>query len=327
MQPSSDMLGPDTLDKMNQRFGIADHIHFLSGAGGLTVVEMRSAEGASAKVALHGAHVLSYCPPPADKAASRPSPDLLFVSQKSWWEPEKPIRGGIPVCFPWFGPHPRQPDFPAHGFARLFAWKVRNTAVTDDGCAELTLALKQDGHFRKWFNHEFVTQITVRVGHALELEMMVKNLNTPGPDDAFTFEQALHTYFRVADIRTTTVQGLQGTRYLDKVGEPAHRQDDAPSITFTGETDRVYHQTDATCMICEAGCPSAIEVAKTGSKSTVVWNPWIEKAARMPDYGDDEWPGMVCVETANVGPDAVTLRSGESHTMTLTVRPTLPQDP
>jgi glucose-6-phosphate 1-epimerase len=137
--------------------------------------------------------------------------------------------------------------------------------------------------------------------------------------DAFTFEEALHSYFAVGDIHETTITGLEGTEYLDKVGGLKRGREGRDPLRFSGETDRVYLDTQADCVIHDAGGPRRISIGKAGSDATVVWNPWIAKARAMPDFGDDEWPGMVCVETGNVGPYARRLAPGESRSMTATI--------
>jgi glucose-6-phosphate 1-epimerase len=155
----------------------------------------------------------------------------------------------------------------------------------------------------------------VTVGSSLELSLEVGNTG----DVAFSFEEALHTYFTVEDVRTIEVRGLEGADYLDKVGGATPRSQGPAPIRFTGETDRVYLNTTAACTVHDPGKGRRIVVRKSGSDATVVWNPWIDKARAMPDYGDDEWPGMVCVETANVNAHAVTLAPGGRHTLTATI--------
>ena len=144
---------------------------------------------------------------------------------------------------------------------------------------------------------------------------MALEVTNPGPD-AFTFEEALHTYFAVRDVRNVTVTGLERTDYLDKVTGFDRKTQGSDPIRFTGETDRVYLNTTADCVIDDPGARRRIAIRKTGSDATVVWNPWIAKARAMPDFGDDEWPEMVCVETCNVNVHARTLAPGASHTMT-----------
>lgn len=257
---------------------------------------------AEAEVYLHGAHVARFRP----RGASH---DLLWMSRESWFEPGKPIRGGVPVIFPWFGPHPTRPDLPAHGFARTRPWSL--VSASDDGDrAAVTFSLAPDDDSRRLWPHAFELRYTVEVGRKLAMTLETRNLS----HDSFTFEQALHTYFTVSNVRQIEVTGLEGREYIDKMDGGARKTQQGP-IGFTGETDRVYLNTADTVTIRDEGLGRAIAVSKEGSGSTVVWNPWIDKARRMPDYGDEEWPGMVCIETANAGENAIQLSPGMTHAM------------
>ena len=268
------------------------------GGGGLprlTIVNRH----ARAEVYLHGAHVTAWRP--------EGHAPVLWMSADTYWDAAKPIRGGVPICFPWFGPHATDTSAPSHGFARLSDWTLIEARDAADGVTHLGFELAQPG-----------CAVTYRVaaGPALTLALEVRN---PGRD-AFSFEEALHTYFAVHDVRGITIMGLAGTDYLDKVGGTTPRNQGAEPIRFTAETDRIYLNTQATCTIEDPGLSRRIIVRKTGSNATVVWNPWIAKAKAMPDYGDDEWPEMVCVETCNVNAHAVRLAPGATHTMTATIQ-------
>jgi len=267
------------------------------GGGGLprlTIVNRH----ARAEVYLHGAHVTAWRP--------EGQAPVLWMSAETQWDAAKPIRGGVPICFPWFGPHPTDKSAPSHGFARLADWTLIEARDDEAGVTHLAFELTQPG---------CAAIYRVAVGSTLTLALEVRN---PGRD-AFTFEEALHTYFAVHDVRGITIQGLAGTDYLDKVGGTTPRNQGAEPIRFTAETDRVYLNTQATCTIEDPGLSRRIVVRKTGSNATVVWNPWIAKAKAMPDYGDDEWPEMVCVETGNVDAHAVRLPPGATHTMTASI--------
>jgi glucose-6-phosphate 1-epimerase len=264
---------------------------FESGNGGLSKIVIRTPLS-SGEVYLHGAHVTSWQP-----TGHRP---VLWLSAASQFAADKPIRGGVPICFPWFGPHPGDASLPAHGFARLAQWSLVNCRNADDGSVVLRL---------KSTVSPFELEFEVCFGSALRME-----LQTHLPSQASkqqSFEDALHTYFSVARIQNVSVAGLEATDFIDKVdGGRIHPPAGVP-IRFTRETDRVYLDTDAPCLLNDG--TRTIEVRKSGSRSTVVWNPWISKAQRMPDFGDEEWQQMVCIETANVGPNAVELSPGETH--------------
>ena len=266
-------------------------------AHGLTHVSV-STRAAAARVYLQGAHVTHYQP---NDAAP-----VLFMSGRSLYQTGKAIRGGVPLVFPWFGPHPTDPAKPAHGWARTARWDIDRVTRNDDHTATIVLSLRDNG---------FALTYTVRVGPDLHLELDVLNEQPT----AATFEQALHTYLAVGDVRETRVEGLEGRDYLDKL-DGGRRKTQSGPITFTGETDRVYLDTPDAVTVHDRAAGRRIVVSKEHSATTVVWNPWVDKARRMPDFGDDEWPRMLCIETANAAENAVTLPAGGRHLMSATVR-------
>jgi glucose-6-phosphate 1-epimerase len=262
---------------------------------------------ARARIYLHGAHVASFRPTGEG--------EILWMSARSSFAAGKPIRGGVPICFPWFGPHAERADLPVHGLVRTLPWSLAAAEDLPDGGTRVRLTLGASAETRALWPHDFELAYTVTVGATLGLALDVRNIEGRNVETApFAFEEALHTYFDVADVRRCSIRGLEGARYRDKVGGgDDHAQ--AGAITFDGETDRVYRATTATCVVEDAVQGRRIVVDKSGSRTTVVWNPWVAKAARMPDFGDHEWPGMVCVETANAGTERISLAPGASHLM------------
>lgn len=279
---------------------LPDGVWVTTGNGGLPVVRVDVA-ACTGEVYLHGAHLTSWRPLGAD---------VLWMSDKAVYRPGKAIRGGVPICFPWFADGPAGDARPAHGFARTADWGLVG-ATTDGRWVEVILALSDTPATRELWPHSFACDYRVRMGEA-ELALLLTVTNTG--DEPFTFEEALHAYFGVSDIRNVQVDGLDGAHYLDMVpgAERGPHVSDGP-ITFTGEVDRTYQGTGATAVIRDGD--RTITVARDGSDSAIVWNPWIDKAAAMADFGDDEWTGMVCVEAANAKADAVTLEPGADHTM------------
>ncbi len=297
------------VDELNARFA-APGVRFEAGRGGLTKTVL-TCNGAAAEVYLHGAHVTHYRP--AGK------PPALFLSEKAVFAPGKAIRGGVPICFPWFGDREGHPESPAHGFARTMEWEVEAVkfAAESEGrpatLIELTLRLQSDDQTRALWPHDFIA----RCGVSLSADTLISRLfvQNTGPA-AFTYEQAFHAYLAVDDIENVTVAGLGGLSYRDKTdGFREKVQPDGP-LTITGETDRVYRRPNKSLnqtAIYEGNCTLRVDAA--ASASTVLWNPWVDKAARMSDFGNEEWRRMLCVETANVGDAAVTLEPGGSHQM------------
>jgi glucose-6-phosphate 1-epimerase len=236
---------------------------------------------------------------------------VLFMSNKSSFAAGKPIRGGVPLIFPWFGGRAGHPESPAHGFARTSEWQVESLAIDGESVVTLVLQLQSDDRTRALWPHDFTLRFRVEIARTLTMTLETGN-NSAAP---FAFENALHTYFVVGDVRETATTGLAGVEYLDKTDGMKRKTQDAEPIRITQETDRVYENTRTTCIVDDPKMKRRITVEKSGSQTTVVWNPWIAKAAAMPDFGDDEWPQMLCIETANAGANTITLPPGKSHAM------------
>ena len=287
-----------TLDSLNARFAISDHLRFSLSAPGLPVIDIQTPH-ASARVALQGAQVLTWQP-----TGQKP---VLWVSKATVYAPGKGARGGVPVCWPWFG---ARAGLPAHGFVRTRLWEMRETRLDAAGQVVLHLGTADDASTRALWDHAFDLELVVTVGQTLSMALVTRNTGTA----PFTITDALHTYFCVGDIAQTRVQGLDGCAYLDKVQDFAQlTQTDA--VAFTGETDRIYLDTTADCLIEDQAWERSIRVAKQGSSSTVVWNPWREREKAFADMAAGEHREMLCVETCNAGPDQVTLAPGASHTL------------
>ena len=237
------------------------------------------------------------------------TPPVLFLSPTSGFLPGKAIRGGVPLIFPWFGAKPDDARAAQHGFARVRDWALQSASVDADGNCRVAMTLTDDLRTQAAWPHAFGARFVASAGRQLRLALEIHNT---GPS-AFSFEAALHTYLAVSDVRRIRVRGLENTDYLDKVdGGVRRRESDAP-IALSGETDRVYLGTTGACTVEDPGWNRRIVVAKSGLCSTVLWNPWAEKARAMADLGDTAWTGMVCVETANASEDARTLAPGAAH--------------
>jgi D-hexose-6-phosphate mutarotase len=234
---------------------------------------------------------------------------VVWLSRFARFAPGKSIRGGVPVCWPWFGPHATDPALPAHGFARTVPWEVTATRELDDGATEIALALVETEQTRAMWPHRAGVSLRVTVGAALEIALTTRNRD----DRALVIGEALHTYFQIGDIADIRIRGLEGCDYLDKAGGGSVRRRQDGPVVFTEETDRIYVNTEAECVIEDARLQRRIRVAKSGSRSTVVWNPWTAKADKMGDFGPDGWRGMVCVESANAADNVVSIAPGATH--------------
>jgi D-hexose-6-phosphate mutarotase len=272
---------------------VSEPVVVETGAGGLPRARVSGAR-ADAEVYLQGAHVTRWQPHGAAP--------VLFLSSRAVYAPGKAIRGGVPVIFPWFGAHASDPQAPMHGFARSRPWRL--------------LTSEDDAASRALWPSPFEARYRVSVGDALELALEVANRSSV----PFTFEAALHTYLAVGDIRAVGITGLEHAAYIDKVDGMARKRHGAEPLRLTGETDRVFLGTTTRCVVDDRALGRRLIVDKTGSASTVVWNPWSTRAAGIADLEPDDWRRMVCVETANAADDAVTLPAGARHVMTATLR-------
>jgi D-hexose-6-phosphate mutarotase len=286
---------------------VAESVVMETGTGGLPRARMTAAR-AEGEVYLHGGHVTHWQP--------RGTAPVLFLSARSAYAPGKAIRGGVPIIFPWFGARAGHPQAPQHGFARSRPWRLLSSGPGPAGTAVLELGLEDDEASRAVWPPTFQARYRVSVGDTLEMSLEVVNTSQA----PFTFEAALHTYLAVGDIRAVGVTGLEQTAYIDKVDRMTRKRHGAEPLRLTGETDRVFLGTTARCVVDDRALDRRLVVDKTGSSSTVVWNPWAARTAGIADLEPDDWRRMLCVETANAADDAVTLPAGGRHVMTATLR-------
>lgn len=255
----------------------------------------------------HGAHVWAWQP-----EGHRP---VLWMSRLARFEPGMAIRGGVPVIFPWFASGPDGNLKPAHGFARDRSWQRVSIEDQVDSGGDLTVEYLLDDTMTDHptaFPHRFAASLVARFT-ASSLEVALSVTNTC--DEHFTYECALHTYLAVGDIRRVRLDGLDGATYLDTVpGAERTPQAQSGPVTFTAETDRLYDHAGE-ILLTDDAWERTLRIAKDGSATTVVWNPWVAKAAAMSDFGDDEWPTMLCIEAANLRERAITLAPGATHRM------------
>ncbi len=290
-----------SLAALNERFGIPGHVAFSAGPSALVIIEVDNALG-NARILLQGAQVVHWAP-----TAAKP---VIWTSEAAKYTPGKSLRGGVPVCWPWFGPHATNAEFPAHGFARTRDWDVVSTRQLASGATELVLRLPMVDSDRVMWPEVTSLEFRVTVGDTLEMLMANRNHGT----NPVTIGQALHTYFAVSDVRQCRISGLENVDYVDKVdARKTKRQQGA--VAISSEVDRVYVNTAGDCVIDDPGWQRRIRISKRGSAATVVWNPWEEKAARFGDMSDNGYLSMVCVESANAEQDVVTLAPNEEHQM------------
>ena len=291
------------LEKLNQQFALktddSNNLNFTTGKGDIPLVEIYNQHG-SALISMQGAHLLSWIPNDEE--------DVIWLSEDARFAAGKSVRGGIPICWPWFGAHRSNGNYPAHGFARTTDWQVINTEALDDGGTRITFTTRPQPETEAMWPPQTSVQYQLTIGKKLEMELITHN-NGSGP---IIISQALHTYFKVGDVSKVLLHGLDDTYYLDKLEGFRLKVQHGPVI-IEQETDRIYIDTVRECMIEDKTLKRNIIIIKCGSQSTVVWNPWQETADKMGDLGKDGYKKMLCVESSNAADDIVTIESGKAH--------------
>ena len=301
---------PNDLIDLNNRFAIPFKLRFKALGEGLIAADINNAHG-TASICLQGGQILSWQP------VSTAEP-MIWLSSAAKFAPQTSIRGGIPVCWPWFSAHASDASFPMHGFARTQPWQVKSTRSLDDGSTEISLTLPLTTAMQAMWPHQAQLDMLINVGETLKIALITRNL---GVSD-FVITEALHTYFSVSDVAQVQVEGLDGIHFHDKAAGWSEG-DQVGAISFAAEVDRVYVNTPERCTIVDPAFNRRIHIAKLGSQSTIVWNPWAARAAQMGDLGTDDasgWKRFVCVESANARENAVTVAAGKSHTMAVEYR-------
>ena len=289
------------VEELDRRFGIPGVVRICKGNGDLPRIQITGSR-AEGEMYLHGAHVTSWRPAGND--------EVLFLSTKSHWQEGQAIRGGIPICFPWFRAKADDPKAPAHGFVRTRSWQIESIVENKSGVC-VSMSTESDQQTRLWWPSE--VHLTYRVVFGSELVLELTCTNTGKADSRF--EEALHTYNRVADIANVRLQGLDTVRFLDNTDSNAEKVQRG-DVTIDSATDNAFLATESDVDLIDPELRRHIRLQKTNSLTTVVWNPWREGAARLGDLSDDEWKQFLCVEASNVLTASVTLRPGEEHKMT-----------
>jgi glucose-6-phosphate 1-epimerase len=280
-----------------------DGVVWTNGPGGLPFLPVET-DQCRARLTSYGAQLCEWMP-----AGESP---VLYVSPHAVFATGTPIRGGVPISFPWFASHPTDPSKPAHGFARTRTWQVIEVTRGTTGDVRVVLRLEADDDTRALWASTFTVSLTVSLGATLAMTAEVENVG----HEALAFELALHTYLAVGDVEAVSIRGLEGARFVDKVDGGKDKVAGGEPQRIAGETDRVFLDTTATCVVDDPVLARRLRVEKQGSHATVLWNPGRDRARTMRDIGKDGWRGFVCVETANVGPHAVRLAPGARSAMT-----------
>ncbi len=302
------------ISALNLRHALPGIASVVEGANGLPKIHITTPQ-ASAEIYLHGAHLTSWRPVGPDGKAQE---DVLFLSRRSHFAPGKAIRGGIPICFPWFGPKSGQkagdPPAPQHGFARTTEWTLEAITQQQNNVI-VTLSLTSSETTLHSWPHPFRAEYRITIGSELSIALTATNTG----QSPFTFTEALHTYHHVGDVAQVFITGLDGLHYLDnrdKLREKIQQGD----ITFPTPTDNIYLDAPGSVVLHDPTLARTVTVDKQQSATTVVWNPGSEGAIALADLADEEWDYFACIEASNVHAFAIQLDPGQTHTMTATLR-------
>lgn len=286
-----------SIAQLNSEHGIAGQVEFIEGQGGFPFIRVDNAK-AKALISIYAGQVLSFSP--AGK-----TDDLLFLSKKAYYQAGKAIKGGVPLCWPWFGPDPEGKGRPAHGFVRNRMWDIIETNVAANGDIKVVLGLTDTPDTQSIWPHAFILRLEITVGDTLNLALVTRNTG----NQTLTITQAFHTYFSVGDIHQTRVSGLEGRQYIDKV-DGGKQKMQSGAVTISSEVDRIYLDVLDDLVIHDPALKRRIRIASQGSQTAVVWNPWVKISTEMADLQDDDYLRMLCVETTNAATDSITIQPG-----------------
>src|ERR1700728_1575355 len=288
------------IDALNRGFGIPNLVEVSSGNGGLPKIRV-SAPWASAEIYLYGAQLTSWQPVNGE--------EVIFLSEHSNWQDGDAIRGGIPVCFPWFRAKVDNPAAPVHGVVRTKEWRLESVQIDGESVVVICSA-ESDESTHRWWPHAFRLTHRLSIGKSLRLELHVTNTG----QTSFRFEEALHTYFRVGQAERVSIHGLDQAAYLDNL-DGNRRKTQTGDLMFTRRTDNAYIDVPGPAEVIDPTWHRNVRTEKVNSATTVVWNPWQDGANSLGDLGNDEWRQFACVEASNIFDSAVTLAPGQEHRM------------
>ncbi len=290
--------------QLNQQFGIKDQLQFSLGDNGFVMIDITN-QHAKAKISTYAGQIISYKPNDATE-------DLFFLSDKVLYQEGKAIRGGVPICWPWFGDDTSGYERPAHGFVRNQQWQVQSAETLEDGRTSVTLVTADTDMTRELWHYEFNLELHFIIGSNLEMALKTKNTGK----EFFTITQALHTYFKVSDVNNVLIKGLGGKPYIDKLDSFAIKQQ-TDDIMVTDEIDRIYQKSPKQISLTDSGFNRTITISSYGSDTTIVWNPWSTSSSNIADLAKESYRNFVCVETANVFTDSLTIiPAGREHVVT-----------
>lgn len=287
---------------LKKYFSTDNHITYEKSDSGICLLKINNSL-ATATISLYGGQVLEWQP----KSQTKP---VLWCSELVQFKPGKAIRAGVPVCWPWFGSHPKDPKAPAHGYARIQNWDITSVSTAVTGETVIAMRLSHSDEFDTQFSIHADIAIEITIGEVLSISITTSNTG----QDPIALTEALHAYFHVSDIHQVLINGLDQTAYVDLIDDNSLKTQSG-AIDFSAELGRVYLDTTTDCLIQDRVLSRTIRISKSGSHSTVVWNPWMDTASKMDDLGAEGWRSMVCVESANALSNIVNIKPGEKHSL------------
>ncbi|NOT83483.1 MAG: D-hexose-6-phosphate mutarotase [Methylococcaceae bacterium] len=290
------------IKQLNNDFGIAGQLEFVAGNGGFPFIKINN-HSANALISIYGAQVLSFQP-------VAEAEDLLFLSQQSAYTEGKAIRGGIPLCWPWFGADPKRLHRANHGFVRNHFWQVADTEASSDGETKIKLLFNESFENAEIWHKPFTLILDITIGSSLSLNLTTYNTG----DKAFSITQAFHSYFRISDIRRVQILGLAGCHYFDKLDQDAEKSQQG-AVVITEEVDRIYTDPKNELIIVDAAFNRRIQISSTSTKTAVIWNPWTQAAPNISDLGNKAYKDFVCVEMGNIAFDHIEILPGEQNSL------------
>lgn len=293
------------IEQLNTQYGIAGQLKIIEGKGSFPVIAIENSK-AKALISIYAGQVLSFQP-------VGESADLMFVSENAYYKTGKATKGGIPICWPWFGPDPKGLGRASHGFVRNRLWTLLSTETTPTGDTQVTLGVTASDETREIWPHTFELTLEITVGTRLTVALITQNKGS----ETFSITQALHTYFTIGDINQVKVLGLEDTTYLDKVDGGAQK-DQVGAVTVSAEVDRVYQLVKPELVIDDPALGRHIRITTEGSQTTIVWNPWMEISAKMADLEEQDYQKFICVETANAANEVVNVSPGNQYRLQAT---------
>ena len=288
--------------QLNSDFGITKQLEIIPGQGGMPMIKIGNAS-ATALISLYGGQVLSFRPVAQTE-------DVLFLSSQSAYAEGKAIRGGIPVCWPWFGPDPKGLQRPNHGFVRNHFWQLAKTEAVGDTETKVSLRFTESFKRENTWRQPFMLLLDISIGPSLQLQLTTYNTG----DQPFSITQAFHSYFRVGDIKRVKILGLEDCDYFDKL-EQGTQKIQKGVVSVTQEVDRVYVEAYKNLVIADPVLQRRIHINSPNTSTAVVWNPWSKTSKKMPDLAATDYRRFICVEAGNVAFDLIKVQPGSRFSL------------